>query len=421
VYSAAHFARSGILQPLDHPNLGKFNEQVWPLRPNLETGAPVHTTNPAQYGPVFFFVMHPLLRAHPDDETLARWLYAIQLVLIAASFVLTCATLKLASPVSRADSWPLLVAWLAVIWLNFSPLYTILALKSVETWELLLISLGLYAHLREWRWTAALAIACAALIKVLPAVFIYYWLIADRRTFGYACVMLAGLLLASHLLYGAEMGLWYLPRVLAGAAGDSYGLNWHENISLKAAFAKLFGHLPAPTRDGALTSGYFLVLTGWRKTAATVLGDAAVIAAVAGVTWTGLRRTGPRTREIRLWEWSVLAVVVLIVSPNTIFEYVTIALGAVSYAFARIALSDRRVTPSWVAFVVSLLLIGGLVPRQVLNRLTMIAVLNRWTGHTHLTASEAYQYYGFPLAGLLLFLCTMWRLEPATRVPSQPT
>jgi hypothetical protein len=382
----------------------------------------VHTTNPAQYGPVFFFVMHPLLRANPDDQTLANWLYAIQLVLIAGSFLLTCAALKLSLPASDNDSWPLVVAWLAVLWLNFSPLYTILALKSVETWELLLMSVGLYAHLRGWRWTAAFAIASAALIKVLPAVFIYYWLITDRRTFAYACVMLAALLLASHLLYGPEMGLWYLPRIVAGAAGDSYGLNWHENISLKAELAKLFGYLPAPTRDGALTSGYFLVLTGWRKTAATLLGDAAVLAAVAGLTWTWLRRRGSRSREITVWEWSVLAVVVLIVSPNTIFEYVTIALGAVSYAFARIALSERRVTPVWLAFVASLLLIGGLVPRQWLNRVTMVHLLNQWTGHIHLTGSEAYQYYGFPLAGLLLLVCTMWRLEPATRVPSsQPT
>jgi hypothetical protein len=27
--------------------------------------------------------------------------------------------------------------------------------------------------------------------------------------------------LASHLLYGPEMGLWYLPRVIAGAGGSS--------------------------------------------------------------------------------------------------------------------------------------------------------------------------------------------------------
>ena len=84
-----------------------------------------------------------------------------------------------------------------------------------------------------------------------------------------------------------------------------------------------------------------------------------MLAAVAGLTWTWLRRGASRTREITLWEWSVLTVVVLIVSPNTIFEYVTIALGAVSYAFARIALSEHRVYARWVAFVASLLLDRG--------------------------------------------------------------
>jgi hypothetical protein len=73
-------------------------------------------------------------------------------------------------------------------------------------------------------------------------------------------------------------------------------------------------------------------------------------------------------------------------------------------------------------YIVSLLLLGGLIPRQWLNRLTMIDVLNRWTGLTHLMPSEAYQYYCFPLAGLMLLLLTIWRLKPAfsERQPPDP-
>jgi hypothetical protein len=54
LYSALHFALSGVRQPFDHPNLGKFEEHASPLREHLRTGAPVHSSNPAQYGPVFF-------------------------------------------------------------------------------------------------------------------------------------------------------------------------------------------------------------------------------------------------------------------------------------------------------------------------------------------------------------------------------
>jgi len=413
LYSALHFASSGVRQPFDHPNLGKFEEHAAPLREHLRTGTPVHSSNPAQYGPVFFFVMHSLLRGGPDDQALATRLYALQILCIAGSFLLTCASLKPLVPLARRRAWPLMVAWLAVIWLNFSPLYTILALKSVETWELFLVSLALYAHLRGWPWTAALAIAAAGLVKMLPFVFLYYWLVTDRRTFFYSAMSIAALLFAGHILYGAEMGATYLPRVVSGAAGNSYGLDWHENISLKAALARVFGHLPLPTHDAARTSGYFIVLTGWRRTAATVLGDVAVLAVMAALTWAWMRSGRTRSRSRTLWEWSVLAVVVLIVSPNTIFEYATLALGAVSYALVAIVINRRWDKGAVVPFLTSLLLLGGIVPRQWLNRLTMIDLLTRWTGQVHLSPSEAYQYYGFPLVGLSLLVVAIWRLQPA--------
>src|SRR5262249_7694642 len=150
-------------------------------------------------------------------------------------FVLTCAALKLALAPAGRVRWALVVCGLAVIWLNFSPLYTVVALKSVETWELSLVALALYAHLRGWPWIAALAIASAGLVKVLPFAFMYYWLVTNRRTFVFACVAVVVLLLAGQLLYGPEMGAQYLPRIVSASAGSSYGLEWHENLSLKAA------------------------------------------------------------------------------------------------------------------------------------------------------------------------------------------
>jgi hypothetical protein len=409
IYSALHFVASGVRQPFDHPNLGKIEEHAAPLHEHLRTGAPVHIVHPAQYGPVFFFVLHPLLLAAPDTTTLAARLYAIQLLCIAAAFLLTCGALR-PLMTTRRDHWPLTVVWLAIVWLNFSPLYTVVALKSVETWELCLISLALYAHLRGWPWIAALAIAAAGLIKVLPLAFLYYWLVTDRRIFARAALAIAALLFASHLLYGSEMGAGYLPRL--ATAANSYGLDWHENISLKAALARLFGRLPAPTTDAARTSGYFIELTGWRRTAVSIIGDAFVLAGVAALTWSWMRADRARSRQRLLNEWSLIAVAVLILSPNTTFEYATLALGAVSYAFVALAAAPRNDARAIVAFTASLLLLGGILPRQWLNRVTAIDLLNRWTGHVHLMPSEGYQYYGFPLLGLLLLAATIWRLQP---------
>src|SRR4029077_18891441 len=74
LYSALHFLSSGVRQPFDHPNLAKFGEQATPLQEHIATGEPVHSPNPEQYGPVFFFVMHPLLRRAPGEQALANWL-----------------------------------------------------------------------------------------------------------------------------------------------------------------------------------------------------------------------------------------------------------------------------------------------------------------------------------------------------------
>lgn len=111
----------------------------------------------------------------------------------------------------------------------------------------------------------------------------------------------------------------------------------------------------------------------------------------------------------------MLTVALLVLSPNTVFEYLTIALAAISYAFLRLVTIPRRDVAAWSSFVGGVLLMGGLLPRQWLNRLVMIERLQRWTSSTHLTPSEAFQYYCFPLIGLLLMLVAIWRLAPADR------
>ena len=202
-YSAAHFVQSGILFPLHQENLGKFEEEMPPLRAHLETGEPVHVNNAVQYGPVFFFAVHPLLLWTHDSHQFSNALYALQLACMAIGLLVTCATLK---PLVPASDWPLHAAWLVVLWLNFAPLYMTIATKSVETWELALLSVALYSLVRDRTWLLAVALAAAALVKVLPAIFFFYLLITNRRAFVLACAALLALLLVSHALYGPDMG-----------------------------------------------------------------------------------------------------------------------------------------------------------------------------------------------------------------------
>src|SRR5262249_30451358 len=156
---------------LANPNLIKFEEQTPDLRAHLRTGAPVHSNNPVRYGPAFLFVVQPLIVHTHSDAAFATWLYALQIVCVAGAFLLTWATLARTLP---AFDWRLLTAWLAILWLNFAPVYTTIMVKSVENWELLLVSLALFAYVRERLWLMGFALAAAALVKVIPAIFFYY-------------------------------------------------------------------------------------------------------------------------------------------------------------------------------------------------------------------------------------------------------
>ena len=67
LYSAVHFAESGVRTPLSRSFIGQIEEEVAPLRRHLLDGRPVTTNNPRQYGTVFFFVTHPLLLVAAND------------------------------------------------------------------------------------------------------------------------------------------------------------------------------------------------------------------------------------------------------------------------------------------------------------------------------------------------------------------
>jgi hypothetical protein len=108
----------------------------------------------------------------------------------------------------------------------------------------------------------------------------------------------------------------------------------------------------------------------------------------------------------------------LILSPNTTFEYATLVLGAISFALVELTSGRPFAAPAGLSLAVAMLLLGVLLPRQVLNRLTFAGTISLWSGYAHLTASEAYQYYCFPLAGLFLLGAAIWNLQPPASAPT---
>ena len=409
LYTLVHIAISGVWQPLRHDNVGQVIEELQPLY-RLFTSGTASVDHPRQYGPIFLFVFHPVYRftlARPD--WLAWYAYALDLIAIAIAFIATRRAILfwLASRGVTPSRW--LTPALVFLWANFSPLYGVLAIKNVELWELALIAVGGAAWLEGRRWTTAWPIAAAALVKMLPLVYVPYLVLRDRRAFAFSLVAMAALLTASQLLYGWQMGWGYLPMILSAATGgegygNAAGMIWHENVSIRGIAFKMFGYLetPDPTIVKGYPLGYYVVVPPQWRTVATIV---AWTAQAAAILWLAIRvlrpSTQPRTDRL-YWEWALVAIMMLLLAPQISHDYMILTLGAFSYVMAGCFV--RRQRSLWVAFVIAVLLVGNVVPRGLFGRIVLADRLAPLIGGDHLLVAEAYQYFGFPLIGLIVLL-----------------
>lgn len=416
-YTLIHIVASGVIFPLSTPNVGQVVEELQPIMRQVVNGAAT-VDHPRQYGPIFLALFDPIYRSDMGDHLrLARYGYALDLLAIGVAFWATAQVvgLWLASR-GRAMTWQVLLG-LALLWGNFGPLYGVLAIKNVELWELAFIMVGCMAALKGKRWVAAWAIAAATLTKMLPLVFVPYLLLRDRRTFAYTLVALAAILGASQLVYGSDMGWRYLPGLVQAAAGGSdFGwkgpLTWHENVSLRGLAMKAFGYLETPdpsVLNAAYARGYFAVVPPPLLPWATWLGAAAQGAGIAWVGWTLLRRRHVAEPGRAFWDWALVGAMLLPLAPQASQDYMTLALGAFSAVLAGCMVYGGRA--NWIGFAIAVLLVANVLPRGLFSRLLFVDAMTAWSGHQHLARAEAYQYYGFPLLGLLVLVWVWTRLS----------
>lgn len=407
LYSIVHLVVSGVIQPLRVPAIGQVIEELQPLYRLFTTGAAT-VDHPRQYGPVFLAVFHPLYRVALDrPEVVAWYAYAVDLVAIAVAFLATRRAVLHWIEVRGLTPPRLLTPALLMLWANFSPMYGVLAVKNVELWELALIAVAGAALLEQRRWIAGWSIAAAALIKMLPLVFIPYLLLRDRRAFLYSLVAFACIIGASQIIYGNEMGFGYLPMIVRAAlSGEGFGNTgvWHENVSIRGMAFKAFGYLYDPTRPHL--PGYYVAVPPEWRSMASVTG---LIAEAAAVIWLVAQLYRHRVMDAVdrwFWEWALVAVMMLILAPQISQDYMVLALGAFSFVLAGCMMRGDRST--YVQFGIAVLLVGNVLPRGLFARMIGLGFTTRFTGYEHLLPAEAYQYFGFPLIGMLILL-RVWR------------
>ncbi|MBI3079219.1 MAG: DUF2029 domain-containing protein, partial [Deltaproteobacteria bacterium] len=356
-YTVVHFLYSGLYAPVYRNRyVGQFVEELEPLKRALETGDRVRVTNPRQYGPVFLFLSYPPTGSQ-DRESLADVLLGINYVILAAAFWLTVRACFRPRP--SLLEWALL----AVLWLNFSPLYYLIAVRNVELWELALLGGALHAYREGRRGMAGAAVALATLIKMLPALFLFYFLWRDQRAMAWAAGTLVVVLLLATAAFGPEMGIGYLPFLLTRALEPrSWAYAHFENVALKGLIFKAFAGFRM--EPGLLT---------FRQTELAWL--AGVLAfLVQGVGLLLLARFALRRRreggEQAPHEWAVVLGTMLLISPLTAFEYSVLLLPG--FTFAAWVLMRRPETLSSRAVLClagAYLLLGNFLPLSLVHYL----------------------------------------------------
>jgi hypothetical protein len=415
-YSVIHVVVSGVMQPLRVPATGQVIEELQPLYRMFTTGAAT-VDHPRQYGPVFLALFHPVYRftMTRPPELLAWYAYALDVIAIFIAFIATRRAIRRWAEMKGVTLPRLMTPALLFLWANFSPLYGVLAVKNVELWELALMAVAGAALLEHRRWLAAWSIAAAALTKMLPLVFFPYLLLRDRRAFVYALAAFAGIIAIAQLLYGSEMGFGYVPMIVRAAlGGESFGWRegvWHENVSIRGVAFKAFGFLEEPGRMDAYQVGYFAIVPPDIRPFASAAGLVAEAVAAVWVVSRLIRHHAMSWFDRLYWEWALVAVAMLILAPQISQDYMVLALGAFSYVLAGCMIRGDKWL--WLQFAAAVLLVANVVPRGLFARLMGIGPISRVAGTEHLLPAEAYQYFGFPLLGLLILLRVWSRLAGA--------
>jgi hypothetical protein len=386
IYTAAHFASSGIRQPLAN-FYGDFLASFpsWQLsvllnRQDLYKGSLAepwsrmfHSRHPLwHYGPVEHLITLPLF-AFPDlRSAYIGWLLVNYLFLIA---ILILAARVFESGGSSRIWWS--VSTIAI--LNYGPLYEALTQRTIEIFELLLIFAALAMMRRGHEARGGFTIGIAAMTKFLPLIFLPYFLVKHKfRALIAAMMAIIPIAIATELVLG-----WRYSGTLVQLRHGSF-IASEVNQSL---------------------SGMLIRLLAWTKSSLSpvLLSRCAIVISFSGVCWLFLRvRNCVAADDL---EWSTLIVAMILLPPHNENYYFVLLL------FPYLALLARELRPGaathrarrwWLA--ISFILTGTVVPLSVLSRMTEMNVFS-----TYLTL-------GIPFCGaaILATICVRALLAECT-------
>ena len=183
------------------------------------------------YPPFFAILMRPLL-LFSHAQTRILWLFLNHGLFILA-IILCIAALR-----ERVSFFE--VGAIAFIALNFNPVFRNFLYGQVNVATFFLLAAALYAFKRKAEGPAGALLGLATMIKVIPALFVLYFLYKRRwKVVIWAALTLIFLLIISVALLGIRPHRAYILRVMPLLA---QGRGAGNNQSLAGFFNRLFGY-----------------------------------------------------------------------------------------------------------------------------------------------------------------------------------
>ncbi len=401
LYTIIHFLYSGIYYPIKHNSLGQIQEEIAPLVKFLHGGKFIFD-NPRQYGPFFIFVITPFMIFYKYPVIFANMLLLFAYFLAALSFYI-CYKYIFLSPASKTNSEKRIVFWsLLFLWLNFSPLLYIVVVKNVEIWELFLICFGFLMYTkRRYSWVG-FSFAAATLIKMLPALFIFYYFFKERRVFLYSILWMVIIMLLAHFAYGPSIGLFYFPFLLSRPLGSqTWAVSFFENNSLKGFIYKFAASFKS-------NGSYQFSITPEAEKIAFLVTTVIQLVALSYLVLTAIRKNC--SRDETLLQFSIVSVFMILLAPIAAFEYTTLLLFAYSVGMYFIF---YRSLPKYlfVFYGLSYFLVGNFIPLSLIVKLFPFRAINVYLGNTIFVMAESYKAYCMPFLGVILlaiFFIILW-------------
>lgn len=335
------------------------------------------------YGPVQHLVYLPFTFV-PDLRMAYRAILFICYGYVLLSFLMTW-RLNLRVPKSLG-----VFSLLVLLWANFLPLYEALIQRNVELIELVCLTFGYAMFIRRRDGLAGAALGIATMTKFLPGIFLPYF-VWKRR---WRCV--GG-------FFAAAVPLAVLAQLTLG---------WQYNFLVK----DVNGVVEMFARDSYLNqalSGLIMRLGPWLAPALSWPTVASLASVAMGLFLAAVLVRYGRPGAER-WEWSLLLLTMIMVSPRAQAYYYVFLL--VPFSFLAEDILHRALTPGWLAAAVGAWwLIAWPIP---------LSFLERWNpGGPHgLRVIEVIWNLSLPLIGaLLLTVVVCRRLMQAAGTPVRVT